>query len=137
MLSIAFGNNDEHVLQQLLTGSGWSAPADMTSISGGPKAESSVSGYERSDGLNVIVYPRFPDFHIEEIAFTGGAWHAGDLTQNAGAPAALGGGDLYPYVRADGVNSVPFATEDGHVYDLFLSGGAWHFLDLTVNATSA
>jgi hypothetical protein len=124
--------DNAHLLIQTMTSNYWPTAVDLTTTIGAPLVDGIPVGYRRSDNFDCIVYAR-TDYHIEEVAFYNGGWHAGDLTANAHAPIT----DevyLFPYVRADGVNSIPY-ERGGHIYDLFLGPGVWQYLDVTANAT--
>jgi hypothetical protein len=72
---------------------------------------------------------------IHELTLeTGRGWSHGNLTAITAAPLSVGG-SIQGYVRADGVNTVIYTAEDGHIHELALEGGThWTHGDLTAAA---
>jgi hypothetical protein len=68
---------------------------------------------------------------IYELGLYQDGWHAGDLSTQAGAPAADYRAQMAPYVRSDGVNAVVYKGLDNHIYELALYPDGWGVGDLT------
>jgi hypothetical protein len=124
---------DGHVYELYLDG-GWSV-GDLTALTGAPGATGNPSGYQRSDSVDSVVY-RGTNGHIYELYLKRvgreKSWRFGDLTEKTGAPTASG--SPVGYVRSDGINSVVYRGHDGHIYEVYLSGGAWQYVDITAAA---
>jgi hypothetical protein len=124
---------DSHVIELSLGATGRWGFGDLSAISGtagpGDCWGNAPLGYVRNDGFNAVVYRRTQDGHIYELALVGGTWGAADLTAAAGAVPAVG--QVRPYVRADGVSAVVYASSDKHIRELALVNGAWRAFDLT------
>lgn len=137
--AVVYATDDGHVHEIALKGT-WQ-DRDLTAAAGAPLTYSGtpqLTAYQRSDGVSMVVY-RGTDDHIHslylELLWQGNnwqeVWHWADLSAITGSPAAAS--DPYGYVRSDGINTVVYVGNDGHIHDLRLEGG-WIWADLTAIA---
>jgi hypothetical protein len=78
------------------------------------------------------------DGHVLEFVYNGGGWSLNDLTQLAGAPAAVAKSALDGYATDfNEQQHVNFIGADNHVHELFYEGGRWQHNDLTVQAKAS
>lgn len=77
------------------------------------------------------------DQHIHELWWSGGIWHHTDVTAAGNAPLAVSGTHLAVDTNtAAGSDDVFYPTSDGHIHELFWSGGVWKTLDVTSAAAA-
>jgi hypothetical protein len=78
------------------------------------------------------------DGHVCEFVYGGGGWSLNDLTQLAGAPAAVANSALDGYpTNFNEQQHVNYIGTDNHVHELFYEGGRWQHNDLTVQAKAS
>lgn len=82
-------------------------------------ASGNPAGYARTDGVNSVVHRDAASNHVFELYRDAGGWHQADLSNTA--PTAVG--NPAEYRRADQVNSVIYRSANGHIQELYTSGG--------------
>jgi hypothetical protein len=134
--AVVYVTGEGHIHEIALKGT-WQ-DRDLTAAAGAPVTYSGtpqLTAYQRSDGVSMVVY-RGTDDHIHslylELVRQGTnwqeVWHWADLSAITGSPATAT--DPYGYVRSDGINTVIYVGNDGHIHELRLEGG-WIWADLT------
>jgi hypothetical protein len=136
--AVIYVDGDRHIHEIALKGN-W-RDRDLTAAAGAPDTyleSAQPMAYCRSDGVPMVIFTG-ADKHIHalymELSYQGGSWyelwHWADLTNIAGSPPAAFI-DPYGYVRSDGISTVVYKGEDGHIHELRLEG-TWLWADLTV-----
>jgi hypothetical protein len=124
---------DNHVHELFLYNGRWWQDADLTQITGGPNALGRgiaiafdpASNFTRTDYVAA-------DYHVHELAYTGGRWNDKDLTP-PGGPNALGGGIAIAFDPVWNFMRTHYVAADHHVHDLvYYNNGQWQDADLTI-----
>lgn len=129
MTTVLFECVVDHICELRLD-NGWKW-ADLTADAGAPITGSPYSLYIQSDGLTTINYIG-SDHHLYHLKL-GLVWQWADLTALSGAPLGpigYGRNGPFGYVRYDGINTVVFATEDLHLYEIRFDNG-WKNWEMT------
>jgi hypothetical protein len=129
--------NDYHIHEYyLLSGYSYWQERDLTLASGGAECYDSPVAYQRSDGINSVVFASYASpSHVWELYSSKpqSAWFAGDLSAISGTNVDTLSFTLTAHVRPNNVNSVVFQNyENNHIHEISLvPGQSWHHLDLT------
>ena len=132
--SVVFSGGPPCDIYELRMQGGWQL-FNMTFPYGTPyNPGSTARGYARSDGVSSVVYA--PDEGSEnrkiyELWLGSTGWSHNTLTSLAGAPLASDG-NIWPYVRGDGINAVVYNTEDDRLGEIRLDDG-WKSSDLPMH----
>jgi hypothetical protein len=117
---------DNHVYELWDDGTAWHFN-DLTAATGAPLAASDPRGYVFSAQATQHVNYRGADNHVYELWDDGTAWHFNDLTV-AAAGSLLADSDPNGYVfDSQGTQHVNYRGPQGHIYELWNDGTAWHF----------
>ncbi|WP_239335258.1 trypsin-like serine protease, partial [Frankia sp. CiP3] len=110
------------------------ARADLTTLTGAPRAAGNPAGYVFDAKRTQHVNYRGTDDHVHELRSRENGWEHTDLTtEAAGAPPATG--DPVGYVfSAESTQHVNYRSADGHIHELWWRKGHWHHTDLTTTA---
>jgi Fungal fucose-specific lectin len=129
---VVYRGTDGHIHEiSLPVGSGW-VHGDLTTIAGADLAAGDVTAYVTDVDSTVRVVYWTTNGDIGEISLVPGhSWTYGKLTQQVGAPAAVG--DPMGYVNSfDETARVLYRTAAAHIQELSLPpGGQWATGDLT------
>jgi hypothetical protein len=123
-----------HVWELWWDSSGWHA-GDLTNSAGAPAASTATTptGYAfEAQGTQHVDYID-NNGHVWELWWDSSGWHAGDLTNAAGAPPAASSVCAYVF-NAQGTQHVDYIDRNGHVWELWWDSSGWHAGDLTNSA---
>ena len=133
--TVVYFGPDGHLHELALEASGWrhydlhvesGAPTHVQAL---PMPSDLPFGFARSDNSSAVVF-RSRDGEIRQIRLTD-RWRHNLLTDDPGDPKATNG--LAAGVRHDGLNTIIFAGQDGHLYELALVNGEWQWGALTAD----
>ena len=132
--TVVYGGQDGHIHELALEAPGWrhhdlhlesGAPTNLDAL---PTPSDTPFGYARSHNSSAVVY-RSRDGEIRQLKLTD-RWRHNLLTDDPGDPKAQIAG-LTAGVRHDGINSIVFGGQDGHLYELALVNGEWQWGAIT------
>ena len=135
-VDVFYVGSDQDVHQLWLSSGVWH-PLDLTAAAGDPSAfAGSLSSISDPITTTVDAFYLGSDRHVHQLWLSSGIWHPLDLTAAASAPIAGFGSPLVSI--SDPITTtvdVFYLGSDQHVYELWLSGGIWHPLDVTTAAS--
>ncbi len=101
------------------------SPLAVAAPANGPVPD--VIGYVRSDGRSAVIYRGGNNRVIQILSSSGGGspWTVSDLTSMSGATVTANKGSAFPYVRADGYNTIIYRGSDNRIHEL-ANLGSWY-----------
>jgi hypothetical protein len=131
----AFYIAQDRTIRELYFTGAWFAN-NLSNITGAPapRADSPLAAYvcEFQNTQHVVYIAE--NGHVQEIYYSGNRWVAGqpDLTQTTGTPPPAAGSALVGYsAEYEQTQHVVYVDGNGHLQELYWSGGAWANTDLT------
>lgn len=129
----------DRTIRELYYTGAWQAN-NLSNLTGAPRprADSPLAAYVcKFENTQHVVYIA-ENGDVQEIYYSGG-WVAGhpDLTQTTGTPPPVAGSALVGYsAEYEQTQHVVYVDGNGHLQELYHSGGAWNNTDLTNSVTA-
>jgi hypothetical protein len=141
--AIMYADPSRHIHELALLSNGL-LDTDFTAAFGAPAVALESQGvtdiipYVRSDRRNSIVYRAFTGHVIQITSNFGGqpSWLVQDLTNLSRAGVIVRNGSPFPYVRFDGLNTIVYVANGGHIHELANTSDLTGWIDSDLSIAS-
>ena len=134
VLRVHYVGGDSHVHELFIAGGAWH-DFDLTAVTGAPQTglfTFVANVIDTSENVLRVDYAAGGGSDVHEFYISGGAWHDFNLTSAAQAQPAA---QVTPIANISdtiqGVTRVHYLGNSAHLHEIYISGGAWHDVDLT------